>query len=293
MEFLLYLLFHQAVVSDALRPHGQHARLPHPLLCPGACLNSCPLSWWCHPTISFSAALVSSCSQSFPAEGLFQWVTSLHQLGKVLELQIQHHFFQWIFRVDWIFRIDLFDLLAVQGTLKSLLQHHSSKALILQCSAFFMVQLSHPYMTTGKTITLTIQTFANKVLSLLFNTLSRYVIAFFPRSKHLLITWLQSRSTVTLESNKIQSLTVSVVFPSICREVMGLDAMIFVFWMLSFKPAFSLPSFTFIKRLFGSSLLSAIRVMSSGYLRLLIFLLAILIPVCVSSSLAFRVMYSA
>ena len=142
MEFLLFLLFHHAVVSDSLRPHGQHARLPHPLLCPGACLNSCPLSWWCHPTISFSAALVSSCSQSFPAEGLFQWVTSLHQLGKVLELQIQHHFFQWIFRVDWIFRIDWFDLLAVQGTPNSLLQHHSSKPSILQCSAFFMVWLS-------------------------------------------------------------------------------------------------------------------------------------------------------
>ena len=101
------------------------------------------------------------------------------------------------------FRIDWFDLLAVQGTLKSLLQHHSSKALILQCSAFFMVQLSHPYMTTGKTIALTRQTFVSKVMSLLFNVLSRLVIAFLPRNKHLLISWLQSPSAVILEPKKM------------------------------------------------------------------------------------------
>ena len=118
------------------------------------------------------------------------------------------------------------DLLAVQGTLKSLLQHHSSKASILQCSAFFIVQLSHPYMTTGKTIALTRWTFVGKIMSLLFNTLSRWVIAFLPRSKHLLISWLQSPSAVILEPRKIQSATVS---PSICHEVMGPDAMILVF----------------------------------------------------------------
>ena len=127
------------------------------------------------------------------------------------------------------FRIDLFDLLAVQGTLKSLLQHHSSKASILWCSAFFMAQLSHPYMTTGKTIALTRWTFISKVISPLFNMLFRLVIAFLPRTKHLLISWLQSPSAVILEPPKIKSLTVSIVSPSICHEVMGPDAMILVF----------------------------------------------------------------
>ena len=127
------------------------------------------------------------------------------------------------------FRIDWLDLLAEQGTLKSLLQHHSSKASILQRSAFFMVQLSHPYMTTGKTIVLKRPTFVSKVMSLLFNMLSRLVIVFLPRSKHLLISWLQSPSAVILEPRKIQFVTVSIVFPSICHEVMELDAMIFVF----------------------------------------------------------------
>ena len=127
------------------------------------------------------------------------------------------------------FRIDWFDLLAAQGILKSRLQHHSSKSSILQCSAFFMVQQSHPHMTTGKTIALTIWSFVRKVLSLLFNMLSRLVIAFLPRSKCLLIPWLQSPSAVILEPKKIKSITVSIVSPSICHEVMGLDAMIFVF----------------------------------------------------------------
>ena len=121
-------------------------------------------------------------------------------------------------------------------------------------------------------------------MSLLFNTLFRFVIAFLPRSKCLLIWWLQSPSAMILEPKKVKSVTVSIVSPSICHEVMGLQAMIFVFWMLSFKPAFSLSSFTFIKTLFSSSLLSAIRVVSSAYLRFLMFLLAILIPACASSS---------
>ena len=122
--------------------------------------------------------------------------------------------------MDWL------DLLAVQGILKSLLQHHTSKASILQRSAFFIVQLSHPYMTTGKTIALTIWTFVGKVMSLLFNMLSRLVIAFLPRSKHLLISWLQSPSAVILEPLKIKSLTVSTVSLSICHEVMGPDAIL-------------------------------------------------------------------
>ena len=121
------------------------------------------------------------------------------------------------------------DLLAVQGTLKSLLQHHSSKASILWCSAFFTVQLSHPYMTTGKTIALTRWTFVVKVISLLFNMLSSLVITFLPRSKRLLISWLQSPSAVILEPLKIKSDTVSTVSPSISHEMMGPDAMIFIF----------------------------------------------------------------
>ena len=121
------------------------------------------------------------------------------------------------------------NLLPVQGPLKSLLQHHSLKASTLRCSAFFIVQLSHPYMTTGKTIALTRRIFVGKVMSLLFNMLSRLVITFLPRSTHLLISWLQSPSAVILEPPKIKSATVSSVYPSVCHEVMGLDAMILVF----------------------------------------------------------------
>ena len=127
------------------------------------------------------------------------------------------------------FRIDWFDLLAVQGTLKSLLQHHSSKTSILWCSAFFMVQLSHLCMTTGKMIVLIRQTIVDKVMSLLLNMLSRLVIAFLPRSKCLLISWLQSLSAAILEPPKIKAATVSTVSPSISHEVMGPDAMIFIF----------------------------------------------------------------
>ena len=127
------------------------------------------------------------------------------------------------------FRIEWFYLLAVQGILKSLLQYHSSKSLILQHSAFFMVQLSHPYMTTGKTIALTMWIFVSKVMSLLFNMLSKLVIAFLPRSKHLLISWLQSPSAVILELKKMKSDTVSTFSPCTCQEVMEPDAMILVF----------------------------------------------------------------
>ena len=121
------------------------------------------------------------------------------------------------------------DLLAVQGTLKSLLQHHSLKASILLCLAFFIVQLSHPYMTSGKTIALTRQTYVDKVMSLFLNMLSRLVITFLSKSKDLLISWLQSPSAVILEPQKIKSATVSIVSPSICHEVMGPDAMFLVF----------------------------------------------------------------
>ena len=177
-------------------------------------------------------------------QGLFQWVNSLHKVAKVLEFQLSispSNEYPGLIspRMHWL------DLLAVQGTLKSLLQHHSSKASVLQRSAFFIVQLLHPYMTTGKTIALTRQTFVGKVMSLLFNMLSRLVITFLPRSKRLLLSRLQSPSAVILEPPKIKSATVSTVSPSISHEVMGPDATILVFWMLSFKPTFSLFSFTF------------------------------------------------
>ena len=146
--------FSFSVMSDSLRPHGlQLTRPPCPSPTPGVYSNSCPLSQWCHPAISSSVVPFSSCPQSFPASGSFQWVNSSYQGAKILEFQLQHQSFQWIsglisFRMDWL------DLLAVQGTLKSLLQHHSSKASVLRHSAFFIVQPSHPYMTIGKTVAL-------------------------------------------------------------------------------------------------------------------------------------------
>ena len=156
------------------------------------------------------------------------------------------------------FEIDLFDLLAVQGTLKGLLQHHNWKASLLQHSAFFMVQCSQPYGTTEKTIALTIWTFVSKVMSLLFNTLSRFVVAFLRRNNCLLVSWLQSPSALTLEPKKRKSVTAFTFSLSVCHKVMGPDAMILVFGMLDFKTTFSFSSFTLIKKLFSSSLPSAI-----------------------------------
>ena len=189
-------------------------------------------------------------------------------------------------------RIDWFDLLAFQGTFKSLLQHHRSKS--INSSALSLLY--------GTTLT-SVHDYRNNYSfdyidlsakwSLLFNTLSRLVIAFIPRSKHLLISGLQSPSAVILEPKKIKFVTLFIFSPIYLPWNDGPDAMIFIFWMLSFKPNFSLSSFTFIKRLFSSSSLSAIRVVLSVHLRLLTFLLAILIPVWASSSLAFRMMYSA
>ena len=274
-------------------PHEpQHARLPCPSPTPRVHPNPCPSSQWCHPAISSSVVPFSSCPQSFPASGPFQMSQLFASGGQSIGFSFNispsnEHPGLISFRMDWL------DLLAVQGTLKSLLQHHSSKASILQCSAFFIGQLSHPYMTTGKTVALTRWTFVGKVMSLLFNMLSRLVITFLSRSKRLLISLLQSPSAVILEPRKTKSPTVSTVSPSICHEVMGPDATILVFWMLSFKPSLSLSSFTYIKKLFSYSSLSAIRVVLSAYLRLLIFLLAILIVACASSNPAFLMMYSA
>ena len=180
-------------------------------------------------------------------QGLFQWFSSSHQVVKVLELQLQPQFelkfHDWGFNFSHSreysgfisFRINWLGLLAVQGILKSLLQHHSLKVSILWCSSFFIVQPSHPYMTTGKTVILTRQTFVSKGMSLLFDMLSRLVIAFLLRSKCHLVSWLQSPSAVLLEPKKIKYVIVS---PSICHEVMRPDAVIFVFWLLSFKSAF-------------------------------------------------------
>ena len=227
------------VMSNSLQPHElKHARLPCSSPSPRDCPSSSSLSWWCHPAISSSVIPSSSCLQSFPASGSLPVESALHIRWP--------KYWSFIFSISPYneysglisFRIDCFDLFAVQGTLKSLLQHHSSKASILQHSAFFIVQLSHPYMITGKPIALTRWTFVGKVMSLLFNTLSRFVIAFLPRSKNLLISWLQSPSPVILEPKKMKCLTVSIVSPSIFHEVMGPDAKILVFWMLSFKPSF-------------------------------------------------------
>ena len=282
--------FSHSVLSDSLWPReSQHARPPCPSPTLGDCSNSCPSSWWCHLILCHPLLLMPSI---FPSIRVFSNESALH-------IRWPRY---WCFSFSFSpsnehprlisFRMDCVDLLAVQGTLKSLLQHHSSKSSILQCSAFIMVQLSHSYMTTGETIALTRWPFVDKVMSLLFNMLSRLIITFLPRSKHLLILWLQPTSSVTLKPKKIKSLTVSIVFPSICHEVIGLDAMILVLLMLSFNPAFSLSSFTLIMRPFRS-LLSAISVVSSAYLRLLIFLPEILIPACASSSPAFLMMYSA
>ena len=183
-------------MSKFLAPPGlQHARLPCPSLISRVCSNSCPLSWWCHPTISSSAAPFSFYLQSLPASGSFPmsclFTSDSRSIGASASASV---FSMSLFNQPWIglisFRIDWFDLLTVQGTLRSLLQHHSSKESILWCSTFFTVQLSQSSMTTRKTIALTIQIFVGRVTSLLFNTLSRFVIAFLPRSNRLLISWL-------------------------------------------------------------------------------------------------------
>ena len=191
-------------MSDSLGSHGvQHSRLPHPSLSPGVCSNSCPLSWWCHPTISSFVVPFSACLQPFPASGastMCQLFTSGGQSvgasasASVLPMNIE----------DWfpLGRTALICLLS--PGLSRLLQNHISKC-CFGSQPFFIVQLSHPYMTIGKTIALTRRTFVGKVMSLLFNMLSRLVIAFLPSCKRLLILWLQSPSAVVLEPKKIKS----------------------------------------------------------------------------------------
>ena len=164
-------------------------------------------------------------------------------MAKVLELKLQHQSFQWIFKVYFLQGWLVWSPCSPRESspapqFESLLQHLSSKATIFQRSALFMARLLHPHTTTGETIALTIWTFVSKVMSLLFNTLSRFVIAFLSRSKSVLISWLQSPPKVILELKKIKSVTVSTFPPSICHEMMAPDAMIFIFWTLIFKPTF-------------------------------------------------------
>ena len=195
-------------VSNSLQPHElQHARPPCPLQTPGVYSNSCPSSQWCHPAISSSVIPFSSCPQSLPASGSFQWVNSLNEVAKVLEFQLQHQSLQWTPRTNL-----LQDGLGGSPCSPRDSQESSPtpqfKASIFRRSAFFIVQLPHPYMITGKTIALTRGTFVGKVISLLFNMLSRLAITFLPRNKRLLISWLQSPSAVILEPQKIKSDTV-------------------------------------------------------------------------------------
>ena len=213
--------FSCSVVSNSLQPHElQHARPPNPAPTSGVHPHPCALGRWCnHLILCRPLLLLPSIPPNirvFYNESALvnRWPKYWHFSFNISPSN--EHPGLISFTIDWL------DLLAVQGTLKSLLQRHSSKASILWHSAFFIVQLSHSYMTTGKTIALTRWTFVGKVMSLLFNMLSRLVI----RSKHLLISWLQSPSKVILESPKIKSVTVSTVSPSSSHEVMGPDAMI-------------------------------------------------------------------
>ena len=218
-------------MSNSLQSHGrQHARFLCPSLFPGVFSNSCPLSQWCHPNLILCRPLLLLPSV-FPSIRVFSNESALCLKWPkywIFSFSLSNEYSGLIsLRIDW------FDLLAVQGTLKSLLQHHSLKASILWHSAFFMVQFSHLYTTTGKTIALIIWTFVGKVMSMLFNMWPRFVITFLPRSKHFLISWLQSLSAMILEPKKIKSVTVSIASSFICDEVIGPDAMVFVFWMLS------------------------------------------------------------
>ena len=192
----VYIKFSLSVVSDSLWTHGlQHARLPCPLPTPGACSNSCSLSWWCHPTMSSFVVPFSSCLQSFPASRSFPMSQFFASGGQSIRASASASASVFPVNIqDW-FPLGWTGWISLQSKGLSRV-FSSSKASILRCSAFFMVQLSHPYMTTGKTIALTRWIIVGKVMSVLFNMLSRLVIVFLPRSKWLLISWLQSPSAV-------------------------------------------------------------------------------------------------
>ena len=234
--------FTHSAVSNSLWLHGlQNARLPCPSPIPRACSNPHPLSQWCHPTISSSLVPFSSCLQSFPASGSFPmsglFTSGSQSIGasasaSVLPMNIQ----------DW-FPLGLIDLISFQskGLSKSPLQRHSSKASVFRRSAFFIVQLSHPYMTTGKNMALIRQTFVGKVMSLLFNMLSGLVMAFLPRSKHLLISWLQSPSAVIFGAQENKVSHCFHCFPIYLPWSDGTRCHNLSFWMLNFKPTFHSP----------------------------------------------------
>ena len=242
-------------MSYSWQPHGlQHARLPCPSPTPGACSNSCPLSQWCHPTISSSIIPFSSCLHSFPELGSFPMSQFFASGGQSIGDSASASIFTMNIQ-DW-FPFRLTSLISLQSKESSPRVFSSTTVPKHQFFGNKPYLWSNSYIHTwllGKHIALTIQNFVDKAMSLLFSMLSRCVIAFLQRSKHLLISWLKSQSAVILEAKKIKSLTVATVSPSTCHEVMGLDAMIFIFWILNFKPASSLSSFTFIKSLISSS----------------------------------------
>ena len=281
------LLFICKVTWNSLWPHGlQHSRLPYPLLSPRVCSNLCSLSQWCHPTIS-SSVTPFSCPKSFPASGSFP----VHQLftsgdknigvsasASVLPMNIQ----------GW-FPFHFYGLISLLlESLKSFSPAPQFKSInSLALSLLYGPTLTpvHDYWKNHRLDYTDLGynhsfAFIGKVMSLLFNMLSRFVIAFLQRVKHLLISRLSSPSAVILEPRKIKSATFSIVCPSICHEMMGRDAIILVFWMLNFKPAFHYPLSPSSRCSLVPLCFPAIRVVSSAYLRLLIFLPAILIPAC-------------
>ena len=256
-------------MSDSLQPHGrQHARLYCSSQSPQAYSNSCPLSWWCHPTISSSVILFSSCLLFYPASGSFPmsqlfaaWSQSIgaSASASVLPINIQGWFplelTGWISLLSKglprVFSNAVFQKHQSFGThtrkIRCATVHGVAKSQTAKGPALWSTLTSiHDYW---KNLSFDYVDFVGKLMSLLFNMPSRLVIAFLPRNKWLLISWLQSPSAVILEPKKIKSVTVSVVSPSTCHDMMGLDAMILVFWMLSFKPDFSLSSFTIIQAL--------------------------------------------
>ena len=259
------MLFSHSVMSNSLRPHGlQHARLPCLSQSPRACSNSLPLSWWCHPTISSSVSPFTSCPQSFPASGSFLVSHLFTSCGQNIGASAL---------VQGWFPLGLTDLNSMQpkGLSRVFFNITVQKHQFLWSNSHI-----HTWLLKKKNIALTIWTFVDKVMSLLFNMLS----------------WLQSPSAVIwVQENKVcHCFHFFLIYLPWSDETGYHDPS---FWMLNFKPTFSLSSFTFIKRLFSTSLLSAIKALSSAYLRLLIFLPTIWSPACVSSSLAFHVMYSA
>ena len=261
---MIWLLFSRPFVSDSLWPHGwKHIRPLCPSLSPKVCPSSCPLHWWCHPAISSSDILFSFCHQPFPASVTFPKSQVFAAETKILESQLQYRSFPWGFRVDfpsdWLVWSPCCPRDSQESSPEPQFERINSVALCLLYGPALKTICDH-----WEDHILDYMGLVSRVLSLLFNTLSRFVIAFLPRSKRLLISWLQSPPTVILEPKKRKSVTTSKFSPSVCHEVMGPDAMILVFLIFSFKPALSVSSFSLIKRLFSSSSLSAI----SGIIRI-------------------------